>query len=412
MQHKKFDDLTLSTELQRAVADMGFEDLTPIQSRSIPLILDGKDIIGQAQTGTGKTLAFGIPILELLAQQGRNLEALVLCPTRELAVQVAEELKRLAKYRRDVHIVPVYGGQPIQKQFNSLKRGARIVVGTPGRIMDHMNRGTLRFDAISMVVLDEADKMLDMGFVDDMKTILWAMPEDRQTLLFSATIHGSIMDLMRKFQKDPHIVNVAGRQLTVPQVEQIYFEVKPWMKLDMLCRLIDMYKPASSLVFCNTKRGVDKIVKALQTRGYCADSLHGDMKQSRRDQAMLKFRKRLSSILVATDVAARGLDVTGIEAVINYDLPQDEQYYVHRIGRTARMGRSGRAFSLVLSWEMEKLREIQAYAKTRIIRHATPFLKGQEKEERSSVVAKAGESERRKTQYRVNNRQKPSKKRM
>jgi ATP-dependent RNA helicase DeaD len=411
MQHKKFDDLTLSTELQRAVADMGFEDLTPIQSRSIPLILDGKDIIGQAQTGTGKTLAFGIPILELLAQQGRNLEALVLCPTRELAVQVAEELKRLAKYRRDVHIVPVYGGQPIQKQFNSLKRGARIVVGTPGRIMDHMNRGTLRFDAISMVVLDEADKMLDMGFVDDMKTILWAMPEDRQTLLFSATIHGSIMDLMRKFQKDPHIVNVAGRQLTVPQVEQIYFEVKPWMKLDMLCRLIDMYKPASSLVFCNTKRGVDKIVKALQTRGYCADSLHGDMKQSRRDQAMLKFRKRLSSILVATDVAARGLDVTGIEAVINYDLPQDEQYYVHRIGRTARMGRSGRAFSLVLPWELEKLREIQAFAKTKIIRHATPLLKGQEKEKRSSVAAKAGEPERRKTRYRVKDRQKPSKKR-
>jgi ATP-dependent RNA helicase DeaD len=389
MQHKIFDDLALSTELQKAVADMGFHDLTPIQSRSIPLILDGKDIIGQAQTGTGKTLAFGIPLLEQLALHGRKLEALVLCPTRELAVQVAEELKRLAKYRRDIHIVPVYGGQPMQKQLNSLKRGARIVVGTPGRVMDHMSRGTLRFDAISMVVLDEADKMLDMGFVDDMKTILWAMPEDRQTLLFSATMHGSIMDLTRKFQKDPHIINVAGRQLTVPQVQQTYFEVKTWMKLDMLCWLIDRYKPAASLVFCNTRRGVDKIAKALQNRGYDADGLHGDMKQSRRDNAMLKFRQGRSSILVATDVAARGLDVDGIETVINYDLPLDEQYYVHRIGRTARMGKSGRAVSLVLSWELEKLRDIQAYAKTQIIRHATPFFKGPDKEKESGTVVTA-----------------------
>jgi ATP-dependent RNA helicase DeaD len=411
MQHKKFDDLNLSTALQRTVADMGFEDLTPIQSWSIPLILDGKDIIGQAQTGTGKTLAFGIPILELLAQQGRNLEALVLCPTRELAVQVAGELKRLAKYRKDAHIVPVYGGQPIHKQFNSLKRGARIVVGTPGRIMDHMSRGTLRFNAVSMVVLDEADKMLDMGFVDDMKTILWAMPEDRQTLLFSATMHASIMDLTRKFQKDPHIVNVAGKQLTVPQVEQTYFEVKPWMKIEVLCRLIDMYNLTSSLVFCNTKRGVDKIVRDLQSRGYRADSLHGDMKQSRRDQAMLKFRTRRSSILVATDVAARGLDVNGIEAVINYDLPQDEQYYVHRIGRTARMGSSGRAFTLVLSWELEKLREIQAYAKTKIIRHATPFFKGKEKESMSGAAAKADRQTRRTKKYRAKDRQGPAKKR-
>ncbi|OGP93842.1 MAG: hypothetical protein A2Z19_00730 [Deltaproteobacteria bacterium RBG_16_54_18] len=412
MQNKRFDDLALSTELQRAVADMGFKDLTPIQSRSIPLILAGKDIIGQAQTGTGKTLAFGIPILEQLAQQGRNLEAIVLCPTRELAVQVAEELKRLAKYRRDVHIVPVYGGQPIQKQLNSLKRGARIVVGTPGRIMDHMSRGTLRFDAISMVVLDEADKMLDMGFVDDMKTILWAMPEDRQTLLFSATMHGAIMDLTRKFQKDAHVVNVAGRQLTVPQVEQTYFEVKSWMKLDMLCWLTDRYNSASSLVFCNTKRGVDKIVKALQSRGYDTDGLHGDMKQSRRDRAMLKFRQGQSRILVATDVAARGLDVDGVEAVINYDLPQDEQYYVHRIGRTARMGKSGRAVSLVLSWEMEKLREIQTYAKTQIIRQATPFLKGQEKGERGTPAVIAEKGERRSKKYRVKKGPLQSKKRM
>jgi ATP-dependent RNA helicase DeaD len=379
MQHKRFDELTLSTELQRAVATMGFEDLTPIQSGVIPLILDGKDIIGQAQTGTGKTLAFGIPMLELLAPRGRKLEALVLCPTRELAVQVAEELKRLARYRRDVHIVPVYGGQPIKRQFDSLKRGARIVVGTPGRIMDHMNRGTLIFDALTMVVLDEADRMLDMGFVDDMKTILWAIPEDRQTLLFSATIPHSIRDLAQKFQRDPHLVNVAGEQLTVPQVEQAYCEVKSWMKLDVLCRLIDTYKPASALVFCNTKRRVDKTVRDLHTRGYRADGLHGDMTQSRRDTAMKKFRTGQTRILVATDVAARGLDVHGIEAVINYDLPKDDQHYIHRIGRTARMGQSGRAFTLVLAEELTRLREIQYCANTRITRHETPFLKGRNK---------------------------------
>lgn len=361
---------------------MGFEDLTPIQSGAIPLILDGKDVIGQAQTGTGKTLAFGIPMLELLAPRGRKLEGLVLCPTRELAVQVAEELKRLARYRRDVHIVPVYGGQPIKRQLDSLKRGARIVVGTPGRIMDHMNRGTLIFDALTMVVLDEADRMLDMGFVDDMKTILWAMPEDRQTLLFSATIPHSIMDLAHKFQKEPHVVNVAGDQLTVPQVEQAYCEVKPWMKLDCLCLLIDTYKPASALVFCNTKRRVDKLVKDLQARGYGAGGLHGDMSQSRRDAAMQRFRFGQTRILVATDVAARGLDVQGIEAVVNYDLPQDDQHYIHRIGRTARMGQSGRAFTLCLSEELGRLREIQYCAHTRITRLATPFLKDKNQEKR------------------------------
>ena len=267
MQNTRFDELDLSKEMQKAVVDMGFETLTPIQSESIPLVLEGKDVIGQAQTGTGKTLAFGLPLIEMLPRKGISPEAVILCPTRELAVQVAEELMRLAKYRRDLHIVPVYGGQPIQKQLSSLKRGARIIVGTPGRVMDHMQRGTLRFDKVRMVVLDEADKMLDMGFVDDMKTILWAMPEERQTLLFSATMPQSIMDLVRKFQKDPQVVNVVGEQVTVPEVEQTFFEVKPWMKLDVLCRLIDAYTPTSSLVFCNTKRRVDQIVKDLQGRG-------------------------------------------------------------------------------------------------------------------------------------------------
>jgi ATP-dependent RNA helicase DeaD len=396
MQHKRFDDLTLSTELQQAVATMGFEDLTPIQSGAIPLILAGEDIIGQAQTGTGKTLAFGIPMLELLAPHGRRLEGLVLCPTRELAVQVAEELKRLARYRRDVQIVPVYGGQPIKQQLARLKKGARIVVGTPGRIMDHMNRGTLIFDALTMVVLDEADRMLDMGFVDAMKTILWAMPEDRQTLLFSATMPRSIMDLAHKFQHEPRVVNVAGEQLTVPQVEQAFCEVKPWQKLDMLCRLIDTYQSASALVFCKTKRRVDRLVKDLQARGYRVGGLHGDMKQSRRDATMQRFRTGQTKILVATDVAARGLDVQGIEAVVNYDLPQDDQHYIHRIGRTARMGQSGRAFTLCLPEERERLKEIEYCANTRILRHATPFLKDKNQEKRSSQAFKAKDRPRHK----------------
>ncbi len=373
MQYTRFTELELSKELQRAIEDMKFEELTPIQASSIPPILAGKDVIGQAQTGTGKTLAFGIPIAQMLEPKTRDLEALVLCPTRELAMQVAEELKKLTKYRKDISVVPVYGGQPIDKQLRSLQKGARIVVGTPGRVMDHMNRGTLRLDSIRIVVLDEADKMLDMGFVDDMKTILWAMPEERQTLLFSATMPQRIMDLVNKFQREPYIVNVAGEELTVPQVEQSFFEVKAWMKLDVLCGLIDTYKPASALVFCNTKRRVDEIVRDLKGRGYEADSLHGDMSQSRRDNAMLRFRKKVSRILVATDVAARGLDVTGIEAVINYDVPQDEQHYVHRIGRTARMGRSGLAFTLALSGELDKLRDIQINAKTRIRRRMAPM---------------------------------------
>ncbi len=390
MQSTRFDEFDLSKEMQKAVADMGFETLTPIQSQSIPLILEGKDVIGQAQTGTGKTLAFGLPIIEMLPRKGISPEAVILCPTRELAMQVADEMIKLAKYRRDLHIVPVYGGQPIQKQLTSLKRGARIIVGTPGRVMDHMQRGTLRFDKIRTVVLDEADKMLDMGFVDDMKTILWAMPEERQTLLFSATMPQSIMDLVQKFQRDPAVVNVVGEQVTVPEVEQTFFEVKPWMKLDVLCRLIDAYTPTSSLVFCNTKRRVDQIVKDLQGRGYMADSLHGDMTQSRRDHAMLKFRKKLLRILVATDVAARGIDVDDIEAVINYDLPQDEQYYVHRIGRTARMGKGGRAFTLVLPDQLPKLRDIQDKAKTRIMRQITPRLN--ERKKHTHEAARESES--------------------
>jgi ATP-dependent RNA helicase DeaD len=385
MQNKRFDEVMFSKELQKAVSEMRFEVMTPIQSEAIPHIMEGKDVIGQAQTGTGKTLAFGIPIIERLDRKGRDPEALILCPTRELAVQITGELKKLAKFRKDVHVVAVYGGEPIQKQLDSLRRGARIVVGTPGRIMDHMNRGTLRLDSIRFVVLDEADRMLDMGFVDDMKTILFALPEERQTLLFSATIQ-SVISVVGKFQKDPYLVNVVGEQVTVPQVEQAFIEVKPWRKLDAVCHVIDTYNPISSLIFCNTKRRVDEIVRDLQHRGYHADSLHGDMSQSRRDSAMLRFRKRLSKVLVATDVAARGLDVKDIEVVINYDLPQDEEHYVHRIGRTARMGRGGRAFSLVLSSELPRLRNIQDYSGARIKREMAPNLQSTSQEMTQQAV--------------------------
>jgi ATP-dependent RNA helicase DeaD len=386
MQYTTFDELNLSKPTAKAIKDMTFHELTPIQSHTIPMIMEGKDVIGQAQTGTGKTLAFAIPILERLTPKGHDVEGIILCPTRELAMQVAEEFKRLTKYRRDASIVPVYGGQPIDKQLVALKKGARIIVGTPGRIMDHMNRGTLRLDSVRFAVLDEADRMLDMGFVDDMKTILWAMPEERQTLMFSATMPTSVMDLVNKFQKDPQVVNVAGDQVTVPQVEQSFFEVKPWMKLDMLCKLIDTYHPSASLVFCNTKRRVDEIVRDMKNRGYNVDSLHGDMTQARRDKAMLRFRKKQSSILVATDVAARGLDVDNVEAVFNYDVPQDEQNYVHRIGRTARMGRSGRAITLALPGELSKLRDIQDTAKTRIRRQITPSFNPSESAESTSAA--------------------------
>jgi ATP-dependent RNA helicase DeaD len=386
MQYTTFEELNLSKQTKKAIDAMGFTELTPIQSESIPVIMEGKDVIGQAQTGTGKTLAFAIPILEGLSPKERKVEAIVLCPTRELAVQVAEEFSRLAKFRRDARVVAVYGGQPIDKQLSALKRGARIIVGTPGRIIDHINRGTLSMNDIRFAVLDEADRMLDMGFVDDMKTILWAMPEERQTLLFSATMPSSVMDLVNKFQKDPQVINVTGDQITVPQVEQSFFEVKPWMKMDLLCNLIDTYNPTASLVFCNTKRRVDEIVKNLKSRGYSVDSLHGDMTQSRRDKAMLRFRKKQSTILVATDVAARGLDVDGIEAVINYDVPQDEQNYVHRIGRTARMGKSGRAFTLALAGELPKLRDIQTNAKTRIRRQVPPPFTNVKAAERTSAA--------------------------
>ena len=353
---------------------MGFEAASPIQGQAIPLELQGLDIIGQAQTGTGKTAAFGIPLLQKIDPKNKKPQAIILCPTRELAIQVSEEIRRLAKYMHGVKVLPIYGRQEIGRQIRSLKDGVQVIIGTPGRVMDHMRRKTVKMDQIHTVVLDEADEMLNMGFLEDMETILSALPEERQTLMFSATMPQAIQRIAANFQKDPQIVRVVKKELTVPKVTQYYYEVKPKNKLEVMCRLLDLYDPKLSVVFCNTKKQVDELVQGLQGRGYFAEGLHGDLKQEQRDRVMRAFRTGRTDILVATDVAARGIDVDDVEAVFNYDVPQDDEYYVHRIGRTGRAGREGKAFNLVVGKEVYKLREIQRYCKTRIIPQAIPSL--------------------------------------
>lgn len=373
MKKLKFEELNLSPEVQRAVADMGFEEASPIQSEAIPYLLEGRDVIGQAQTGTGKTAAFGIPAIEKIDPSDRRVQALILCPTRELAIQVSEEIRKLIKYKPNINVVPIYGGQSYDRQFKALKMGVQIVIGTPGRVMDHIERGTLILDGVKMMVLDEADEMLDMGFREDIEFVLTKIPEDRQTIFFSATMSKPILDLTRKYQNNPQLVKVVHQTLTVENIEQIFFEVRNNMKMEVLARLIDMYNLKLILVFCNTKRMVDEVVTNLQARGYFADGLHGDMNQSQRTNTMQKFRNGTLEILVATDVAARGIDVENVEAVINYDLPQDEEYYVHRIGRTGRAGRSGRAFSFVGGrTDVFKLKDIQRYTKAKIVQQTVP----------------------------------------
>ena len=373
METIRFDELNLDAKILRAVTDMGFEAASPIQAKAIPLEIEGKDIIGQAQTGTGKTAAFGIPLLQKIDPKNKKLQAVVLCPTRELAIQVADEIRNLAKYMHGIKVLPIYGGQEIVKQIRSLKDGVQVIIGTPGRVMDHMRRKTIKFGQVHTVVLDEADEMLNMGFLEDMETILSELPEERQTVMFSATMPAAIAEIAKKFQKDPEIVKVVKKDLTVPKVTQYYYEVKPKNKIEVMCRLLDMYAPKLSVVFCNTKRQVDELVLALQGRGYFAEGLHGDLKQIQRDRVMNGFRKGRTDILVATDVAARGIDVDDVEAVFNYDIPQDEEYYVHRIGRTGRAG-EGKAFSLVVGKEVYKLRDIQRYCKTKIVPQPIPSI--------------------------------------
>ena len=367
----RFDESDLQAPILRAVAEMGFEEMSPIQAAAIPVALEGKDMIGQAQTGTGKTAAFGIPLLQRVDPKDKSLQALVLCPTRELAIQVAEEIRKLAKFMHGVKVLPIYGGQDINKQIRSLKGGVQVIIGTPGRVMDHMRRHTLKMGTVKMITLDEADEMLNMGFREDIETILQELPEERQTLLFSATMPQPIMELAADYQKDAEIVRVVKKELTVPKIEQYYYEVRQKNKPEVLARLLDMYDPKRALVFCNTKKLVDELVEDLQLRGYFADGLHGDLKQQQRDRVMESFRSGKIDLLVATDVAARGIDVDDVEAVFNYDVPQDDEYYVHRIGRTGRAGRVGTSHTLVVGKEIYKLKDIMRYCKTKI--HLRPI---------------------------------------
>jgi ATP-dependent RNA helicase DeaD len=372
MKNFVFKDLNLSEEVKKALAERGFEKPTPIQFQSIPHILKGNDIIGQAQTGTGKTCAFGIPAIEKIDAENGNIQTLVLCPTRELAIQTTKELKSVAKYKKGIKILAIYGGEPIGRQITALRQHPQIIIGTPGRVMDHMRRGTLNFRNLRMIILDEADEMLNMGFREDIDTILKQIPTQRQTLFFSATMPKEIRELTVKYQKEPILIQVVREELTVPSIDQFYLEVKNSAKPEVLSRLIDVYNIRLSLVFCNTKRKVKNLTSALQSRGYRVEALHGDLRQAQRDRVMDTFRRGNIDILIATDVAARGIDVDNIEAVFNYDLPVDEEYYVHRVGRTGRAGRSGKAFTFVSGREIHRLKKIQRYTKAPILPKKPP----------------------------------------
>ncbi|KEO74169.1 DEAD/DEAH box helicase [Anditalea andensis] len=368
-----FSDLGISEEILKAVEEMGYTQPSTIQQQSIPFLLEGKDVIGQAQTGTGKTASFGIPIIDQVDPSLNKPQALILCPTRELAVQVEGEIVKLSKYKRGISSTCIYGGEAIDRQIRSLKKGVQIVVGTPGRIMDHMQRRTLNLDHVSIIVLDEADEMLDMGFRDDIETILSSMPEDRQTVFFSATMPKPIMDLTKKFQTNPEIVRVLRKELTVENISQEYYEVKPSMKIELMHRLINLHQINLAVVFCNTKRSTDEVTESLISRGIQAEALHGDLSQAQRTKVMNKFRKGHCKVLVATDVAARGIDVDNVEVVFNYDLPLDEENYVHRIGRTGRAGKSGKAISFITGRkDMFRVKDLEKFIKTSITKMAPP----------------------------------------
>ena len=369
-----FGDIKLSKQVLQALSEMGFEEPSPIQKEAIPFALEEVDIIGQAQTGTGKTAAFAIPIADRVNPKFLAVQALIVTPTRELAIQVAEEIAKIGKYRH-VKPLPIYGGQPIDRQIRALRMGYQVVVGTPGRLLDHLNRGTLRLQHVKIVVLDEADEMLDMGFIEDIESILKDVPtEGRQIMLFSATMPPGIRKLAQTYMNNPRSVTVSRDELTVPLIDQVFYEARESVKVDALCRIIDIEDIGQGIIFCRTKRGVDELVAALEARGYFADGLHGDLSQQQRDRVMKRFREGKSELLVATDVAARGLDIDNVTHVINFDIPQDPVSYVHRIGRTGRVGRKGQAITLISPKEYRQLRLIENLIKTRIRRQELPSL--------------------------------------
>lgn len=367
-----YAEADIDARILRAVTELGFENMTPIQQQAIPVLMEGRDVIGQAQTGTGKTAAFGIPMLQRIDENDRSLQGIILCPTRELAIQAAEELRKFAKYMHGIRMLPVYGGQDIERQIKALKGGVQIVVGTPGRVMDHMRRHTLKMQNVKMVVLDEADEMLNMGFREDMETILGEIENEHQTALFSATMPQAILDIADKYQKEAVMVKVTKKELTIPLIKQYYFVVKNIYKEEVTSRLLELYGFKRSIIFCNTKRMVDELAENLKARGFQAEGLHGDMTQKQRDFVMNRFKNGSLEILIATDVAARGIDVDDLEAVFNYDIPQDIEYYVHRIGRTGRAGKEGMAFTFAYGRDLYRIREIERVCKTKMTEKKVP----------------------------------------
>ena len=373
--HVPFASLGLSQELLKAVAQLGFEETSPIQSATIPLIMAGRDVVGQSETGSGKTAAFCIPAIEKVDPAIKATQVLILTPTRELATQVADEVHKLASFRRGINSVAIYGGASYERQFAELKRGAHVVVGTPGRLTDHMNRGTLDLTKIRMLILDEADRMLDMGFREDIERILAASPPGRQTIFFSATISPQIQALVRGHSQDAAMVRIEQKAVSGPPlVEQVYHEVRHHAKFDALVRVIDFHDVKSGLIFCNTQRMVDELADALVGRGYSAERIHGGMAQAQRTRVMQNFKRAAFEFLIATDVAARGIDVNDLELVVNYDLPYDAEDYVHRIGRTGRAGRKGKAITLVSGAGIYKLQSIERFTKSKIRREQVPSL--------------------------------------
>ncbi len=362
----KFSELGLSDSLLSAISNSGFEEATPIQAETIPMVLKGQDVIGQAQTGTGKTAAFGLPILQNLDFDNPNVQALIISPTRELAIQTQEEIYRLGKDER-AKVQAVYGGADIRRQINALKGHPQIIVGTPGRILDHISRHTLKLEHLKTLVLDEADEMLNMGFLDDIESIIKQTPDDRQTLLFSATMPPQIKRVGVQFMKDPQQVKIKAKELTTDLIDQYYVRVKEYEKFDTMTRFFDVQDPEVTIVFCRTKRRVDEVSKGLEARGYKAAGLHGDLTQARRTEIMSDFKHGKIDILVATDVAARGIDISGVTHVYNYDIPQDPDSYVHRVGRTGRAGKHGVSITFTTPNEMDYLREIEKLTKVRML---------------------------------------------
>lgn len=381
----KFSDLAIKDVTKKAITDLGYDYTTEIQGRFIPFALEGKDVIGLSQTGSGKTAAYVIPAIEKINPEQQEVQCLVLCPTRELALQITQEIRKFTKYQESIKVTAIYGGARIDAQIRDLKSGTKIVVGTPGRILDHIDRKTLKLGSVSMVVLDEADEMLSMGFKEDMEKILEKTHTTRQVLLLSATMPREILEITNKYQKNPIKIKIESTEETIPKIEQVYYELKEKMKLETLMRVLEMHNPKSCVVFCNTKRKVDEVLETLKNQKYSADAIHGDIKQSQRDYIMKSFKQGAFKVLVATDVAARGIDINDLEIVINFDMPEDEEYYVHRIGRTGRTGKTGKAFTMVVGKQIRKIKDIERYAKVKIKEQKIPSIEQINKKRTSKI---------------------------